>query len=129
MKVLIVDDLKLVRVVSRKILTTALNKHFDKPEIECSDSGMDAVFRCRNREYDLILMDVMMPGFDGIRATRTIRRIGENKQTYIAGFSFKQNDRATVLRATEAGVDSFIPKPLDPVFLDRFLQDEFWANK
>lgn len=59
MKILIVDDEEMIRGVLREYVEFEGNEAF-----EASD-GMEAVKLCRENDYDLILMDVMMPHLDG----------------------------------------------------------------
>ena len=59
MKILIVDDEEMIRSVLREYV------EFEGYEAFEAVDGMDAVKKCRENEYDLILMDVMMPHLDG----------------------------------------------------------------
>ena len=66
-KILIVDDNRINQVVTRRIL--------EKKSIFCeiSDNGLDAIKKVREGDYDLVLMDVNMPGISGLEATQRIR--------------------------------------------------------
>ena len=68
MKVLIVDDEEMIRGVLREYVEFEGNEAF-----EASD-GMQAVKLCRENEYDLVLMDVMMPHLDGFSAVKEIKK-------------------------------------------------------
>ncbi|WP_050532636.1 ATP-binding protein [Pseudaestuariivita atlantica] len=66
-RILLVDDSATNRMVMKRLLKT-LNADIDEAE-----SGLDAVERATHQRYDLILMDIQMPGMDGVEATCEIR--------------------------------------------------------
>ena len=68
MKLLIVDDEARIRALIAKYAA------FEGYETEEAENGMQAVEKCRQRHYDLIIMDVMMPELDGFSAVREIRK-------------------------------------------------------
>jgi len=67
-KILIVEDNKINQMITRKIL--------EKHEVICevADNGTIAIEKTKEKEYDLILMDIHMPGISGIEATKEIRK-------------------------------------------------------
>ena len=76
-------------------------------------NGHEAVFAARQREYDVIFMDVQMPGMDGYEATRQIRASeGPNANTNIIALTAgaMEGDRE---RAIQAGMNDFLAKPID----------------
>jgi len=81
--------------------------------LEASDGG-EAIAVYQRERPDIILMDVQMPGTDGIAATRTIRSMeaGEKRHTPIIALTagVLTEDRDTCL---QAGMDAFLSKPLD----------------
>lgn len=70
-KILIVEDNKINQMITRKIL--------EKHQVICdvADNGSIAVEKARNNDFDLILMDIHMPGISGIEATIEIRKFDE----------------------------------------------------
>lgn len=105
--IVIADDQPENRLLVLKLLSSS-----GYQLIEAVD-GQDAIDACRSHKPDMILMDVRMPGTDGLAATRTIRQLGEEqleKQPFIAaltGNAFEE-DR---IKAERAGCDDFIAKP------------------
>ena len=68
MKILIVDDEEMIRDVLKEYVEFEGNEAY-----EASD-GREAVRLCRENDYDLILMDVMMPYLDGVSAVKEIKK-------------------------------------------------------
>jgi CheY-like chemotaxis protein len=78
----------------------------------------------RNEPYDLVLMDIHMPGLDGLAAARRIRSLeiesGAARTPIVAltANAFAEDRQA----ALAAGMDEFLVKPLDRAALERILQ-------
>ena len=68
MKILIVDDEEMIRGVLREYVEFEGNEAFE------ASNGMEAVKLCRENDYDLVLMDVMMPHLDGFSAVKEIKK-------------------------------------------------------
>ena len=68
MKVLIVDDEEMIRGVLREYVEFEGNEAFEAAD------GMEAVRLCKENDYDLLLMDVMMPKLDGFSAVKEIKK-------------------------------------------------------
>jgi two-component system response regulator MtrA len=75
----------------------------------CSDGAL-AVAKFRDTEPDLVLLDVMLPGMDGIEICEAIR--GESGVPII--MLTAKSDTTDVVRGLEAGADDYIVKPFDP---------------
>jgi PAS domain S-box-containing protein len=87
--------------------------------VEVADCGETAVVRALSQHFDLILMDVQMPGMDGLDATRAIRS-RERRRTPIVAMTANAfvEDRVACL---EAGMDDHLGKPVDPKALNAAL--------
>lgn len=85
-------------------------------EVIAADSGERALEILRTQAIDLVLLDLMMPGMDGIEACRRIR--GELGQRFLpVVFVTALGDRDSRVRGKEAGGDDFLTKPVDEVEL------------
>jgi two-component system alkaline phosphatase synthesis response regulator PhoP len=112
-KVLLVDDeqdiidlLKYNLEREGYLVTTALN-------------GRDAIKQAKQQRPDLIVLDIMMPGMDGVEVCNQLRQIPEFKQTLITFLSARGEDYSQIA-GFEAGADDFITKPVRPkVFLSK----------
>ncbi len=115
-KVLIVDD----NVINRKVARGFLKNYgFDLAEAE---SGPEAIELVREVRYDIIFMDHMMPGMDGIEAAELIRRdCGENGAAPIMIALTANAMEGMREHFLEHGFQDFIAKPLDKKELNQLL--------
>ena len=115
-KVLIVDD----NVINRKVARSFLkNYEFDLAEAE---SGPEAIELVRANRYDIIFMDHMMPGMDGIEAVEIIRRdCGENGTAPVIVALTANAMEGMREQFLQSGFQDFIPKPLDRRELNQLL--------
>ena len=81
-----------------------------------ANNGETAVALAKQKTPDLILLDVMMPGMDGIETCDTIRNIPELQNTIIAFLTARGEDYSQVA-GFEAGADDYITKPIKPKVL------------
>jgi CheY-like chemotaxis protein len=102
--VLIVDDEKNIRVTLADILSD------EGYEVGTAETGDKAVKMCQKRSFDLILMDVRMPGMDGFEAFRIIRRQRRDARVIMMS-AYGMNAFRRVAR--DEGATAFVQKPLD----------------
>ena len=103
-KILIVDDEKNIRNVIKEYAK------FDGFETFEAEDGMQAVEMCRTQDFDLIIMDIMMPKLDGYSAEREIRK---TKQIPVIMLSAR-GEEYDKLFGFELGVDDYVTKPFSP---------------
>lgn len=101
-RILIVEDNKINQMITRKIL----EKH--KVICDVADNGSIAIDKMKKNEFDLILMDIHMPGISGIEATIEIRKF--NKQIPIIALTAVTLDE-NLDEFYMNGFDDIIPKP------------------
>ncbi len=111
--VLCVEDNPYGRVVLNTILTELGHR------ADFVGSGEAAVDAIAGKGYDALLMDVTLPGIDGLEATRRIRSRG-GPRLRVIGISGRSSAEEAA-RAGAAGMDDYLPKPLSPSALARAL--------
>ena len=86
-----------------------------------AENGEQAVELARREQPDLIIMDMMMPGLDGLDATRQIREYQSLRQTPIVAVSAYGADEYRA-RALDAGCTDYVPTPFDPTALNQLIE-------
>ena len=104
MKVLIVDDEEMIRNVLKEYVEFEGNQAFEAAD------GMEAVRLCRENDYDIILMDVMMPRLDGFSAVKEIKKIKDIPVIMLSA----RGEEYDKLFGFEIGVDDYVTKPFSP---------------
>ena len=102
--ILVVDDESRIRSIIRKYA------EFDGHTVTEAGDGMEAVLLCRKNEYDLIIMDIMMPELDGFSACREIRKISQTPIIMLSARG-EEYDR---INGFEVGIDDYVIKPFSP---------------
>lgn len=103
-KILVVDDEEKIRLVVREYA------EFDGHTVDEAEDGMQAVEKSRNNNYDIIIMDIMMPRLDGFSACKEIRK---TKQTPVIMLSAR-GEEYDKLFGFELGIDDYVVKPFSP---------------
>lgn len=123
-KVLIVEDEKHLAEGLK------LNLKLAGYETEHAENGIEALQKWRDWNPDLILLDVMMPGIDGITVLEEIRK--ENDRLPILILSAKDGTKDKV-KALNKGVDDYLAKPFDLgellLRVERLLKRSEWSNE
>ncbi len=110
-RLLLVDDLALNRELGRALLERA------GFTVETADSGEAALARVQVAAFDVILMDVQMPGMNGVECTRRLRTLaGAPARTPVLGFT-AIGSPAVLRECFAAGMDDHIGKPVVPAEL------------
>ena len=105
LRVLVAEDTP----VSRKLMRAWLRAL--GCETDFAVNGKEAVEKVDERDYDIVLMDIMMPVMDGLDATKAIRRSGHPVLPLLAlTAAVTREDRG---KSRAAGLDDFLSKPID----------------
>ena len=102
--ILVVDDESRIRSIIKKYA------EFEGHRVTEAADGMEAVHFCRSHEFDLIVMDIMMPELDGFSACREIRK---TSQTPIIMLSAR-GEEYDKINGFELGIDDYVVKPFSP---------------
>lgn len=103
-KILIVDDEAMIRDVIREYA------EFDGHEIREASNGLEAIDWCLKEDFDVIIMDIMMPGFDGFT---TYEKIKKTKKIPVLILSAK-GEEYDKLYGFSLGIDDYVVKPFSP---------------
>ncbi|MDP4727367.1 MAG: response regulator, partial [Desulfobacterales bacterium] len=109
-KILVVDDeediIELVR----------FNLSKDGYRIDSSLTGEDALKKVRSDSFDLIILDLMLPGIDGLEVTRKLRDNPKTRSVPIVMLTAK-GEEPDIVTGLELGADDYITKPFSPRIL------------
>lgn len=103
-KILIVDDEQNIRNVVREYA------EFEDYIVAEAENGMEAVKLCRENDYDLIIMDVMMPRLDGFSACKEIKKYKDIPVIMLSA----RGEEYDKLFGFEIGIDDYVTKPFSP---------------
>jgi len=116
--VLLVEDNEVNAIVARSFLEKMGH------EVATVTTGETAVAEVERRDFDVVLMDISLPGIDGIEATQRIRKLPDRDKRRIPIVAMSahvfQNEIAQHL---DAGMDAFVGKPISPERLAEALRD------
>jgi signal transduction histidine kinase/ActR/RegA family two-component response regulator len=121
-RLLVVED----NPVNQKVVTAVLRKR--GYAIELANDGQEAIAKLESGgDFDLVLMDVQMPGLDGLEATRLIRQ--DPRWTHLPIIAMTAHAMTgDKERCLEAGMNDYISKPVHPTHLLTTVQ-EYLANR
>ncbi len=103
-KILVVDDEFRIREIIKKYAT------FEGYEVKEAADGMAAIELANKEDFDLIIMDVMMPELDGFSACREIRKLSSTPIIVLSARG-EEYDR---IHGFELGIDDYVVKPFSP---------------
>jgi signal transduction histidine kinase len=107
---LVVDD----NLMNRKMLARSLQK--EGHTVEMAESGERALEMLRSASFDVVLLDLLMPGMDGAQVLAAIK--GDRALRHIPVIMVSAQDELdSVVRCIEMGAEDYLPKPFDPVLL------------
>lgn len=103
-KILVVDDEAGIRKIIKKYAV------FEGHEVSEAADGMEAVGVCREKDFDIIIMDIMMPELDGFSACKEIRKT-KNIPVLMLSARGEEYDK---IHGFELGIDDYVVKPFSP---------------
>jgi signal transduction histidine kinase len=107
--ILLVEDNKVNQFLANALLTSW------KAKVDISEDGQDAIDRLKEKEYDLVLMDLQMPIMDGFEATEHIREVLKSNVPIIGLSANALNGERE--RSMERGMNDYVSKPFQPEML------------
>ena len=109
-RILVVDDVE----ENRDVLSRQLTRQ--GYEVHCASDGVEALRMAGDASYDLILLDIRMPGLDGQQVLQRIKQDPATRDLPVVMIS-AADDLETIAACIEAGAEDLLPKPFDPVIL------------
>ncbi len=103
-RLLIVDDEMRIRELIKKYAK------FEGYEVDEAADGMEALEKCRSNDYDLVILDIMMPELDGFSVCRELRK-NRPVPVIILSARGEEYDR---IHGFELGIDDYVVKPFSP---------------
>ena len=103
-KILVVDDEEKIRFVVREYA------QFSGHEVVEASDGSGAVELCKKQNFDLIVMDIMMPKVDGFSAVKEIRKFSDTPVIMLSA----RGEEYDKLFGFELGIDDYVVKPFSP---------------
>ena len=100
----IVDDEEKIRALIKKYAL------FEGYEVKEAENGMQAIEMCQRENFDLVVMDIMMPELDGFSACKKIREFSEVPVIMLSA----RGEEYDKIHGFEIGVDDYMVKPFSP---------------
>lgn len=109
-KVLIVDDNEMNRdTLARRLRQQGF-------ALEMATNGLEALEMARQKDYDLVLLDIMMPEMDGFEVLQTMKADNTMRSIPVIMISALE-EIESVMKCMELGAEDYLTKPFDPVLL------------
>ena len=102
--ILVVDDEARIRSIIRKYA------EFEGHTVTEAGDGMEAVSLCRREQFDIIILDIMMPELDGFSVCREVRKISATPIIMLSA----RGEEYDKINGFELGVDDYVVKPFSP---------------
>ncbi len=103
-KILIVDDEEMIRKMIAKYAA------FEGHATDEAGDGMEAIEKCRSENYDIVIIDIMMPELDGFSACREIRKFSSVPIIMLSA----RGEEYDKINGFELGIDDYVVKPFSP---------------
>ena len=103
-KLLLVDDETKIREIIKKYA------EFEGHEVTEASGGLEAINICRDKDFDIIILDIMMPDLDGFSVCREIRKKSSTPVIMLSA----RGEEYDKIHGFEVGVDDYVVKPFSP---------------
>lgn len=123
LRVLLVDDAELNRFVGAEML-----HNMGVNDVVLTPDGESAILQLQQQDFDVVLLDISMPGMDGFEVTRWVRHHGHNPQMPIIALSAHALSQVQQ-EGEAAGMDAFLPKPFEYAGLVEVIQQVLSAGR
>ncbi|MGN7613961.1 ATP-binding protein [Magnetococcales bacterium HHB-1] len=124
LSILLVEDDVIIRWATKDLLESAGHQVVE------ADNGYAALEACKNQQFDLAIMDVRMPGMDGLKATRILcsnQNNGLQRPTFIIGITgdvVKEN----MQNCMDAGMDRVLSKPITFAEINKLITELYFSE-
>jgi putative two-component system response regulator len=108
-RVVIIEDNQTTMVLLRQLVGRA-----EPVDVITFSNPVEAVAKLADLDADLVLVDFMMPGMNGVEVTKAIRGLARHRSLPIVMIT-GESERAVRLEAFDAGVTDFLSKPIEPI--------------
>ncbi len=102
--ILVVDDEEMIRKLISKYAA------YEGHEVTEAADGMEAIEQCRNGNFDIMIIDIMMPELDGFSACREIRKFSQIPIIMLSA----RGEEYDKINGFELGIDDYVVKPFSP---------------
>ncbi len=107
-QVLVAEDSSVIQNITKKVL------QFQNYQITAVKNGLQVLEILEKETFDIILMDINMPGMDGMECARHIRKLKDEKKSIIPIVAITGNAKNyTIEDFREAGINEYLQKPLN----------------
>ncbi|GAB4111393.1 MAG: hypothetical protein OHK0057_18800 [Thermoflexibacter sp.] len=107
-QVLVAEDSSVIQNITKKVL------QFQNYNITAVKNGLQVLEIMEKNDFDIILMDINMPGMDGMECARQIRKLSDEKKSSVPIVAITGNAKNYTLEDfREAGINEYLQKPLN----------------
>lgn len=103
-KLLVVDDEMKIREIIKKYAV------FEGHEVTEASGGLEAISLCREKSFDIIILDIMMPDLDGFSVCKEIRKSSSTPVIMLSA----RGEEYDKIHGFEVGIDDYVVKPFSP---------------
>ena len=103
-KILVVDDEEKIRTIIRKY------GEFEGYVVTEAENGIEAVNICKEKDFDIVILDIMMPELDGFSTCKKIREIKDIPVIMLSA----RGEEYDKIHGFELGIDDYVVKPFSP---------------